>query len=90
MRKEPCLVCVLAKRNAQPVPEASGDRRDTIAPGEIISADIVGKISPPTRNDHCWFFIFADVCTGYQHLYQAKTKDGFVRAPGDVAQGLTD
>jgi Reverse transcriptase (RNA-dependent DNA polymerase) len=80
MKQEPCLVCWLAKRNKSPIPEASGDRRDTVLPGEILSSDIIGKINPPTRDGHCWFFLFADVATGYMHVYTAKSKDGYLSA----------
>jgi hypothetical protein len=79
MRQEPCVVCWMAKKNKPPIEKASGDRKD-VEPGEIISADIVGKINPPTRNGDCWFFLFADVATGYEHAYTAKTKDAFLIA----------
>lgn len=45
MRKDPCIACWLAKRNKGPVSEASSDRAEHLLPGEIISADIVGKIT---------------------------------------------
>jgi hypothetical protein len=80
MRKEPCVVCVLAKRNKKPVPDPSGERLEHLKPGEIISADIVGKINPPTKNGDCYYFLFADVKTGYQHVYTCATKSGFVTA----------
>lgn len=80
MRKEPCVVCALAKRNKKPVPDPSGERLEELKPGEIISADIVGKISPPTKNGDRYYFLFADVKTGYQHVYTCATKSGFVTA----------
>jgi hypothetical protein len=80
MRSGACIVCWLAKRNKRPIPKASGDRRDSTSPGEIISADIIGKISPSTTGGDCWYFEFVDAATGYEHVYTSASKDGFVQA----------
>ena len=84
MRKEPCIICWLAKRNKSPIPLASGDRRDDLQPGEILASDIVGRISPPTRKGHVYYFLFVDVKTGYKHVYTAKTKDAYIDALREV------
>jgi hypothetical protein len=80
MRKEPCLICALGKQNKPPVQRASGDRLEHLKPGEIISADIIGKITPATRGGDCYFFLFTDVKTGHLHPYTCKTKTGFLDA----------
>jgi hypothetical protein len=67
MRSNPCIVCWLAKRNKKPIPAPSGDRRDSTSPGHIISSDIIGRISSPTKLGHTWFFLFVDVSNGYEH-----------------------
>ena len=83
MRKDPCLVCILGKRNKQPTPLPSGSHRECTA-GEVISADIVGKITPSARKGEQWIFLFADVATGYQHTFISHTKDGFITALSNV------
>ena len=79
MRSEPCLICNLAKRNKSAISDPSGDRAD-LQPGDIISADIVGPITPITREGYKYYFLFADVATGYMHAYVGKTKTGFLSA----------
>ena len=80
MRKDPCLICALGKKNKPPVGFASGDRLDTLRPGDIISGDIIGKISPAAKNGDCYYFLFADVKTGYEHAFTSATKCGFLTA----------
>ena len=77
MKHYVCPHCVLGKTNKPPIAAPSGDRTDVL-PGEIISADIVGKINPPTYdNQHCYYILFVDVATGYMHAFTAKVKDSF-------------
>ena len=63
--KHKCVHCILAKRNRKPISHPSGGRSKETRPGDILSADSVGKISPRSREGHEWFFIFEDVCTGF-------------------------
>ena len=78
--KHKCVHCILAKRNRKPISHPSGERAEETRPGDILSADSVGKISPASREGHEFFFIFEDVCTGYLHIFLSKTKVGFVVA----------
>ena len=74
-----CLHCVLAKRNLDGPGEQSEDT-SLLTPGELISADPVGKISPPTRHGHQWLFLFKDMATGRVHTFTASSKDFFEAA----------
>ena len=74
-----CLHCVLAKRNLDGPGEQSEDT-SALSPGELISADPVGKISPPTRYGHQWLFLFKDMATGRVHTFTANSKDTFEAA----------
>ena len=74
-----CLHCVLAKRNLDGPGEQSEDT-SALSPGELISADPVGKISPPTRYGHQWLFLFKDMATGRVHTFTASSKDTFETA----------
>ena len=78
MRKYPCTVCLLAKRQRPPVATPSGERKD-MKPGECISGDIV-PISPAAHDGSTMFFLFADVATGYMIAYTAKAKNSFLTA----------
>ena len=74
--KYSCVDCTLAKRNiASPSINISDVERK---PGEIISADPVGKITPPTKEGHSWFILFKCTSTGYLHAFTTKTKDEFL------------
>ena len=75
-RSYTCLHCVLAKRNLDGPGEQS-EGTSSLAPGELISADPVGKISPPTRHGHQWLFLFKDMATGRVHTFTASSKDAF-------------
>ena len=78
MRKYPCTICLLAKRQRPPVATPSGERKD-MKPGECISGDIV-PISPAAHDGSTMFFLFADVATGYMIAYTAKAKNSFLTA----------
>ena len=67
-RSYTCLHCVLAKRNLDGPGEQSEDT-NSLAPGELISADPVGKISPPTRHGHQWLFLFKDMAISRVHTF---------------------
>ncbi len=79
MQTYKCPHCILGKKNKPPIPLSSGDRVD-VAPGEIISGDIVGKIQPATTEGHCYYFLFVDVATGYMHAFTSKSKTEFIPA----------
>lgn len=71
-RKERCLDCILAKRNLDP---PSTNEQKQYAPGECISADPSGSISPAGPRGEKIFFLFKDVGTGYLHAIPSKTND---------------
>lgn len=75
-RKEPCLACVLGKRNVESPHDHSHDsepRRQWL-PGECISCDPVISISPVALDGEIGFFSFTDVSTGYLHCVPTKSK----------------
>lgn len=78
--KHKCVHCTLAKRNRRPISQPSRGRERETLPGDILSADSVGKISPLSREGYEWFFIIEDIATGYLHVFPSKTKLGFVQA----------
>ena len=75
MRKHPCLICLLAKRQKPPTAMPSGDRKD-FRPGQCISGDIV-PITPPAHDGSTMFFLFADVATGFMIAFTGKAKNSF-------------
>ena len=75
-----CLACTLAKRNKPSIISGGGERKENLKPGEIISADPVGKISPSSANGYCYFFLFKDIATGFLHAIPSKTKVDFLVA----------
>jgi hypothetical protein len=91
-RKFKCPYCILVKGNHIKKPinldpsdfdTASGDLTSRNAePGEIISADPVGPINPITREGFKWFFLFKDVCTGFDHVVMTEDKsaESFLKA----------
>ena len=78
MKKHPCTICLLAKRQKPPVAAPSGERRH-MKPGECISGDIV-PITPPAHDGSTMFFLFADVATGFMMAFTAKAKNSFLTA----------
>ena len=72
-RKERCLECILAKRNLDP--PSSATEHQLYTPGECISADPSGSISPAGPKGEKIFFLFKDVGTGYLHATPGKSKD---------------
>ena len=76
MKKYPCVICLLAKRQKPPVAAPSGERRH-MKPGECISGDIV-PITPPAQDGSTMFFLFADVATGFMMAFTAKAKNSFL------------
>jgi len=84
MSQNPCLPCILAKKNKPKIQHSEQIELTNLQVGELISGDIIGKIQPPTRDGDIYFYLFVDKKTGYMKAYTAKTKDGFVTALEDV------
>ena len=78
MRKYPCTICLLAKRQRPPVATPSGERKD-MKPRECISGYVV-PISSAAHDGSTMFFLFANVATGYMIAYTAKEKHSFLTA----------
>jgi hypothetical protein len=87
-RKYSCPHCILAKRNKSSIPvneqfdppdiidgELGSLRSRTAKPGEIISFDPIGPISPLSSSGHKYFFLFKDVATGYNHVMTSPSKE---------------
>lgn len=79
-RKERCLDCLLAKRNIEG--PSTQEHTQRYEPGECISADPSGTISPVGPNGETIFFLFKDVATGHLHavLSTNKDSDSFLKA----------
>ena len=84
MNQNPCLPCILSKKNKPKVQHLQQTDLTNLQVGELISGDIIGKIQPPTKDGDVYFYLFVDKKTGYMKAYTAKTKDGFVTALEDV------
>ena len=86
MKRNPCLICLLAKRQRPPVSNPSGDRKD-MKPGDCVSGDIV-PIHPPAHDGSTMFFLFADIATGYMMAFTAKAKNAFLTAFIEVVKTM--
>jgi len=78
-----CPTCVIAKRNSLPIPKSITDPK-TLQVGQLLSGDIVEPITPSTRNEHKYFYLFCDRRSGFLHAYTADSKAGFITALKDV------
>jgi len=78
-----CPTCILAKRNSLPIPKSITDPK-TLQVGQLLSGDIVGPITPSTRNGDKYFYLFCDRRSGFLHAYTAASKAGFITALKDV------
>lgn len=86
-KKYKCPVCILAKRKKDPArvnikdnpldvdPDISSLSSKNCAPGEIISFDPVGPITPLTAEGRGYFFLFKDIKTGYNHAVTSARVD---------------
>lgn len=72
-RQEPCLTCVLAKRNLDPPYRALPEDRRTWLPGQCICMDPVPKISPVSLDGDVSFYAFCDMATGYLHCIPTRS-----------------
>ena len=85
-KKYKCAICVLAKRRRNKVaankslPVDSDPMRSVLSsknckPGEIISMDPNGPVTPATAEGFVIWFLFKDVATGMLHTVTAKNQD---------------
>ncbi len=49
MSQNPCLPCILAKKNKLKIQHSEQTELTNLEEGELISGYIIGKIQPPTR-----------------------------------------
>jgi hypothetical protein len=80
MKQNPCLPCLLAKKNKQAIANPEKNDLNELKIGELLSGDTIGKIQPATRNGDVYFYLVVDKRSGYMRAYTSKTKDGFVTA----------
>ena len=64
MSQNPCLPCILAKKNKPKIQHSEQIELTNLQVGELISGDIIGKIQPPTRDGDIYFYLFVDKKTG--------------------------
>ena len=86
MLSEPCVACILAKKNKPSIEPSNSNRDRLLQIGEFISGDIVGKISPPAKTGEVYYFLFSDRKTGYLRAYTSKSKESFATALEDTIQ----
>ena len=72
--KHPCLPCILAKRNLDPLQPTTPKLTRTYQPGECISCDVIPSITPKSFNNDIAVFVFTDIATGYIHAIPTRTK----------------
>jgi hypothetical protein len=80
MKQNPCLPCLLVKKNKPATANPEKNDLNELKIGELLSGDIIGKIQPATRNGDVYFYLFVDKRSGYMRAYTSKTEDGFVTA----------
>jgi hypothetical protein len=80
---DPCLPCLLAKRN-KPSPPGSVTDPTTLIVGDLVSADVVGPVDPPSRSGNKYFHLFVDRATSFMHVYTTDCKDSFLTSLKDV------
>ena len=78
-----CLSCIMGKKNKSPIPNSITNPRD-VPIGHLISGDIVGPISPASKNGDKYFYIVVDCRTSHLHVFTSKTKDGFINSLRNV------
>ena len=80
-----CPHCILSKRNALPLPvnirsefdneEGAELTSKNARPGEIISMDPVGPITPASSEGYDYFYLFKDVASGFNTVLCASSKN---------------
>jgi len=80
MSKFPCTACELGKRNKLPRNEGSGMKPNH--PGNVLSVDYQGKISPTSARGFTGWFIIKDIKTAYRHgiMTRSKAADSLIEA----------
>ena len=81
-RKYSCVICTLSKRRNKsvnvnfhaPTGFNSGLNSRTAKPGEIISIDPVGPISPKSKNGFTLLWVVIDLATTYQWFFFSNNK----------------
>ena len=84
MSKRPCTACELGKRNKLDKAYGTGIKPEN--PGQVISIDYQGKISPVSVRGFTGWFIFKDIRTGCRHGIMTKDKSAatFIEALSHV------
>jgi hypothetical protein len=60
MNPNPCLLCMLAKKNKPSIANPEKNNLTESKIGELLCGDIIGKIQPATRNGDVYFYLFVD------------------------------
>ena len=79
-----CMVCALTKRSRHPT--GQGAEIHSLLPGETISTDYQGLISPTSVRGFTGYFICKDLFSGYRHavLVKDKTAETFLATTEQV------
>ena len=72
MRQVHGIACSMCKQNKGAVKH--GDGFHSNHPGEELSVDYQGKISPKSVRGYCGYYAFRDKYTGYRHAIMVKDK----------------
>ena len=74
-RDQPCMHCILSKRNLDPPAETKPEDKRVWLPGQCICSDPVPKVTPESYIGDLGFWLFTDMATGYCHVIPTKSKD---------------
>jgi hypothetical protein len=74
LNDQPCTACALGKRNK--LNRQTGSQVGPVHPGECLSADYIGKISPVSVRGFNGFYLFKCLFSEYLHVFLTNTKSG--------------
>lgn len=88
LTNDPCLICILSKRNLPKIHRNPLRTSRNFAPGQAITCDVVPNINPISITNDISFFVFTDIATGYIHciLTKSKNSNAFLEALALVLQ----
>jgi len=72
MKQHSCIACIMGKQNHSPIPKSPKDTSPKPI-GWLVSGDIIGPVTPASKNGARYFFLFVEATTG--HLYNIHGPD---------------
>ena len=84
-----CRGCALGKQHKATYPSSSQKERSKI-PGELLHADLCGKMSEPSLGGASYFILIKDDCTSYCFVAFLRTKADAIRFFTKVIRSITN